>query len=64
MGEGNVELDRIVRSEENDGSYSLLADIRNCWHKLKTEFYRRGSNREEILLFENDTFTEEGRGLE
>jgi hypothetical protein len=64
MGEGNVELDRIVRSEENDGSYSLLTDIRNCWHKLKTEFYRRGSNREEILLFENDTFTEEGRGLE
>jgi hypothetical protein len=59
MGEGNVALDRIARAEENDSSYSLLAGIRKCWHKLKTEFYRRGGNREEILVFKNDTFTEE-----
>ncbi len=64
MEEGNVVLDRISRAEGNDGSYSLLAGIRKCWHKLKTEFYRRGGNREEILVFENDTFAEEGRGLE
>jgi hypothetical protein len=64
MGEGNVELDRISRAEENDGSYSLLVGIRKCWYKLKTEFYRRGRNREDILMFENDTFTEEGKGLE
>ncbi len=64
MGEGNVVLDRIARAEGNEGSYSLLTGIRKCWHKLKTEFYRRGGNREEILVFENDTFAEEGRGLE
>ena len=63
LGDGNrVNMEGVMGRQE--GSYRLLDDIMAKWRTFKKEYYRMGNNREDLLLFGNDTFYGRGVGME
>jgi exonuclease III len=60
FGEDDYVLDCLDRRRAEETGLQLLIDIMDCWQKFKTDFYKMGRNREEIILFENRI----GEGME
>ena len=64
LGEDNILLDCLDRGKVERTRLRLLIDIMDCWQKFKNYFYRKGKNREEMLLFGNRMLDEMQETLE
>jgi hypothetical protein len=53
MGEDDISLECLDWGRVDRTRLRLLEDIMDCWQKFKTDFYRVGKNRDEMLLFGN-----------